>query len=799
VLTGATQATSGRHARHAVIVGRLFPSLSLEFVTLSRHPPSSATLPHATAALKAAGAGRFVLSQGQLKLDAQARRLLGVPQATLALEAWLATLPKDAAQVMADAFTACLAAGDEALLRGGEDQAGAAQGVDLVVALGSRRLWWRGELTSTAQEAIAVSAQGTSPSLKAVGGGAARLQARIKGLLQVLPSEAAPAQPKPSQRDEFIAAISHELRTPLNAILGFTRLARADLPEQLEHQHLDHIEQASRLMLRVVNDLLDLTRLEAGKLAIDPHQPLNLPAVLTRVAAVASSLRQDKPVRLYTTVDPRCPMQLRGDVGRLEQILLNLVANALKFTSRGRIVLDARLRGQGPQGVTMRLSVSDTGSGMDLAQIERLGQPFEQGRDLSLQRLEGTGLGLTVVSRLLSLMGTQLRVASVAGGGSIFWFDITLPHDAALDRALPANALLANTPSACTHRQAALWTQDAKLQQTVETQWRAHGQPLLPAEQAGAAHCWLIDAAHEQAQPLLEQAERAGREAILVSAGPVLPGSKACPLPLLAQTFWVADARADFKLDPQLQGLKVLVAEDNALNQHVMREFLHRLGVDVVMAGDGPSALNLLGQRHVDVLVLDIQMPGMDGWTLARAVRALPHGASLPIIFLSAHIDSQDQALADALGARACLSKPFEPAVLHGLLRELASQAGLRERRFQAPGEGEAGLGKAAAPRAALLKLFAQQWPELSGAIESAMQACAGLQPCATPEQLEAALLCLRQAVHALRGSLAVLAQPGLLQRTRALEEGLLGGQMPDAPTLAALLHDLDDLARLPG
>jgi CheY-like chemotaxis protein len=226
----------------------------------------------------------------------------------------------------------------------------------------------------------------------------------------------------------------------------------------------------------------------------------------------------------------------------------------------------------------------------------------------------------------------------------------------------------------------------------------------------------------------------------------------------------------------------------------------------VVLTGDGPAALAVLGQRHVDMALLDIQMPGMDGWALARAIRALPQGAALPIAFLSAHVDAQDQIEAATLGARACLAKPFEPAALHDLLRQVACELSAARRPFQAPQPTQpAPLPRstevpARQPKPALLRLFAQQWPGLAQAIRTTMQACEALsQPGAKPVHIEVAMQDLRQALHALRGSLAVLAQPGLLQRTRAMEEGVLGGQLPDATELTALLHDLDALARLPG
>lgn len=589
----------------------------------------------------------------------------------------------------------------------------------------------------------------------------------------------APDQARTPARDAFVAAISHELRTPLNAILGFGRLARADLPEGADRRHLDHIEQASRLMLRVVNDLLDLTRLEAGKLHIDPHQPLSLHAVVSRVGAVAASLRQDKPVRLYATVDPRCPRALRGDTGRIEQVLLNLVANALKFTDQGRVVIDVRLRKLGAESAMVRVSVSDTGAGIPMDQMARIGQVFEQAHDLSLPRVAGSGLGLAVVNRLLALHGTTLRVASVAGGGSIFWFDMEL--------ALDPNGHGLPEPLADT----VVFSEDDRLIQTVATQWLAHGEALKGADQAASAGRWVVDVVAPQADAVVARGKALGRVVQLVSADPVVRAGDVQALPLLAEA--VFDAGRDDALvrDPRLAGLKVLVVEDNALNQHVLREFLRRLGVDVAVVGEGAPVAALVGQRHFDLILLDIQLPDINGWQVASQVRAMPHGRDMPIIFLSAHIDATDQAAAADLGARACLSKPFDPGQLQHWLRVVADEAGVAGRAFQPaqepiqePVPQPAGPASAATTppwptvgKPALLALFASQWPGMRGAVDKAADAHA-----------------LRQALHALRGSLAVIGQASLLAQARAAEAALLSGQPVSAEAIARLLDGIDAL-----
>lgn len=692
-------------------------------MTLSRRPRARAPLPTAASVLTAAAAGRCLIDGQALRLDAAARRLLGLTATRLTLQAWLAELPVPEAQALRAALAACRPH---------------APSFALTLRVQERTLLLRARLQSGV----------------------------VHGLL--IETVATAVDPTPSQRarDAFFAAVSHELRTPLNAILGFGRLARADLPSGADRRHLDHIDQAARLMLRVVNDVLDLAKLEAGKLEIEHDLPLSLPALVTRVGTVAAGLRQDKPIRLYAIVDPACPAHLRGDAGRIEQVLLNLTANALKFTDRGQVVVGVQLRAQQGRQVTLRVSVSDTGIGMALDDLQRMGRPFEQADDPARRGAAGSGLGLSVVRQLLELHGTRLNMASVPAGGTICWFDLELP----LDSTAASEQLSAQT---------ALFTADTRLAATVATQWRLHGQSLVPVEAAAQARRWVVDLAAPQARAVIQLARQQGRELVLVSADPVPESGElldVLPLPMLANTVFHTDADDALHTDPQVLGLRVLIVEDNPLNQLVLREFLHRLGAQMVIVGDGPAALQKVAEQAFDVVLMDIQLPGANGIDTVRDMRKLAGGARLPIIFLSAHFDDGDGMAAAALGALACLTKPYDPQQLQALLRQLP-----RPKRGTGKPNAEPGAGRAAsepAPRSALRVMFAQQWPAQRAAIEHAA---------------DAQVLC--RAVHALRGSLAVLGDAQAVGLARRVEEGLLAGQPADALAVAALLHSADSLA----
>ena len=477
----------------------------------------------------------------------------------------------------------------------------------------------------------------------------------------------------PEVIDPAVAAITHELRTPLQAILGFTQLAGLDWPEGVDARYLQQIEQAARMMLRSVNDLLDLNQLEQGTLQIEPNQDLDLVTMFDELRATADSLRQGKDLRLEVRVDEEGPRYLRGDAKRLQQVLLNLLANALRFTDRGRVTLQARMLGRRAGAAGLRMLVSDTGVGMDAQDLARALATDGAGEGAAAPvRRSGTGFGLRIVRQLLQLMGSQLQGTSVPGGGTLLWFDLWLP---------------------------------------------------------------VLD----------------------LPAAPPVAVNDARPL-------------AGLPRDPALQGMVVLVVEDNSLNRVVLCDWLHRLGVVAEVAVDIQQAQARLSQGGLDALLCDMQLPDGSGLSLLRWLRQqrTPQ-AHLPTLFLSAHITDHDRRSADALGAVACLLKPHD---VHVLVRHLVSVRSARQGAPRVTPRTAAGLEALSGVN--LQALFLSEWPALR----------MGIQRADSPEAL-------RKAVHAVRGSLAVLGPSVALQQARALEEALLEGREPEGAR-AALIHTID-------
>jgi two-component system sensor histidine kinase/response regulator len=566
----------------------------------------------------------------------------------------------------------------------------------------------------------------------------------------------------------MVAAITHELRTPLQAIIGFGQLAQMDWPAGVDRRYLLQIEQASRLMLRVVNDLLDLSHLENGRLDIDPDQPLNLFALCSSVLSTADSLRQDKPVRLYAQVSPDCPTMLRGDGKRIEQILLNLMANAIRFTDRGEVVLKVRVRRQGPQSVTLRLAVADTGVGLSPAELALMTEPMDQGGTGPARRRGGSGFGLNIVRRLLELHGSALRATSVQGGGTLVWFDLQLMRDATPAAAARARPLTV------------LCTDDRRLFETVRTQWAALG---LALQRASAPHeargdgLWLVDAMRRDLGHWGEVARQAGVRLLAVSALPVAGERSVASLPQLPMMALDDDDSGDSGRGLPLQGMRVLLVEDTLLNQRVLSALMGRMGASCEVAGTAALARDMLLQGPWDAALLDVHLPDQGGLTLARWLRDQPACAELPFAILSAHVTEDERLAAHMLGAHDCLLKPIEP--VH-LCRVLASMRGKSTPAWRAM-HGAPEPADAAVQALAGLDiqaLFRQEWAALKGRLLQASSHEAR-----------------RSAIHAIRGNLALMGAGAVWREARQLEDALLAGRQPDDAAWQQFAADVDAFA----
>jgi len=500
-------------------------------------------------------------------------------------------------------------------------------------------------------------------------------------------------------KGEFLATMSHEIRTPLNGILPMLELiARGPLGED-QRQMLATASASSQQLLRIVDDILDYSRLEAQALELEITS-FNLRDLLDGVVQLMQRAADAKGLSLALQLDPSVRLPVRGDPVRLRQVLSNLLANAIKFTARGQVQLRVQRLGEGAAQHQLRFEIIDTGIGIDEALQARLFQSFSQADASTTRIYGGTGLGLAICKRIIDLMHGQIGVQSTPGQGATFWFEIPLlkvPGD------LPA---MTRAPAALL-----LFSADATLQARIERIAAHHGLQVqvlaqldavverlrAPARPGQPAPAWLIvdSRTRRNGEVTLQQAlaERGDDDALQVlwlledtpaqrprqrqllphfddaalHALLAAPATPARPAALLAN----AEDGLPAPTLPPLH-LRVLLVEDNTVNRMVAEHLLRVFQCEVRNAADGKQALAALREGGVDVVLMDCQMPVLDGYAATRRWRAeeTETGCSrLPIIAMTANAMAGDRERCLQAGMDDYLSKPIARATLHALLR----------------------------------------------------------------------------------------------------------------------------------
>ncbi len=502
----------------------------------------------------------------------------------------------------------------------------------------------------------------------------------------------------------FLANMSHEIRTPMNAIIGFTHLCLQTTLTRGQRDYLEKVFLAANSLLGIINDILDFSKIESGKMDME-NAPFHLASMLKGVAAVTSIRAEEK--QLEFLIDEECgiPEVLVGDSLRLGQVLSNLANNAVKFTESGEVVIRIRAKEHEPgeRRITLRFEVSDTGIGMTAEEIGKLFQSFSQADVSTTRKYGGTGLGLAISKRLVELMGGQIWVESMPGKGSIFTF--ILPFEFLSDEA-------ADVPDFSGLRMLVVDDNDTarKLMLSmlnafgIDAAGVANGEEAIAALEKDAPYsCVLLDWSMPgmnglELAGMIKQAQgerpkiiylsghkhmeavNASRHARLLDVvinKPVLYSElfdaiSACASGqgMLMPAMQPADMPAD------LGGLRVLLVEDNQYNQQLAKALLTDAGVAVSIAEDGLDALSALESEKFDAVLMDMQMPKMDGLEATRKIRENPAWAELPIIAMTANAMTGDKESCLAAGMNDYLSKPLHYKAMYDTLARWTHRGG---------------------------------------------------------------------------------------------------------------------------